>query len=85
VGVPTVAPAASAPAGAVAGAPVAEQTPPHAPRPVPPPRPAPAPSAPPTEALDLGATVLPVLARAYWKQGLGVLVVLALLWRLLRR
>ena len=28
------------------------------------------------DALDLGATVLPVLAKAYWKQALGVLLVL---------
>ena len=27
-------------------------------------------------ALDLGATVLPVLAKAYWKQAVGVLLVL---------
>jgi uncharacterized protein len=45
-----------------------------------PPRPA-----APTEALDLGSAVLPVLVRSYWKQGVGVLVALALLWRLLRR
>ncbi len=48
-----------------------------------------APSAAPTpgndEALDLGATVLPVLAKAYWKQALGVLLVLLVLRRLLRR
>jgi len=37
------------------------------------------------EALDLGATVLPVLAKAYWKQALGVLLVLVVLARLLRR
>ena len=37
------------------------------------------------EALDLGATVLPVLAKTYWKQAVGVLVVLFLLSRLLRR
>ena len=37
------------------------------------------------EALDLGATVLPVLARAYWKQALGVVLVLIVLRRLLRR
>ena len=45
----------------------------------------PAPANPPTEALDLGSAVLPVLAKTYWKQGVGLLVVLALLWRLLRR
>jgi carbon monoxide dehydrogenase subunit G len=37
------------------------------------------------EALDLGATVLPVLARAYWKQALGLLIVLVVLRRLFRR
>ncbi len=37
------------------------------------------------EALDLGATVLPVLAKAYWRQAAGVLVVLLLLRRLLSR
>jgi len=37
------------------------------------------------EALDLGATVLPVLAKAYWKQALGVVVALIVLRRLLRR
>ncbi len=37
------------------------------------------------EALDLGATVLPVLAKAYWKQALGVLLALIVLRRLLRR
>ncbi len=39
----------------------------------------------PDNALDLGATVLPVIAKAYWKQGLGGLLVLLVLWRLLRR
>ena len=37
------------------------------------------------DALDLGATVLPVLARAYWKQALGVLLVLWVLRSLLGR
>ena len=43
--------------------------------------------APPSteDALDLGATVLPVLAKAYWKQALGVVLVLLVLRRLLRR
>jgi carbon monoxide dehydrogenase subunit G len=31
------------------------------------------------DALDLGATVLPVLVRSYWKQGLGVVAVVALI------
>ena len=46
-------------------------------RPAPPPR--------QDEALDLGTTVLPVLAKAYWKQALGVVLVLLVLRRLLRR
>ena len=37
------------------------------------------------EAINLGTTVLPALARAYWKQALGVLIVLVLLRRLLSR
>ena len=37
------------------------------------------------DALDLGATVLPVLLKSYWRQALGVLVVLLVLRRLLRR
>ena len=45
-----------------------------------------APAAPTQDdALDLGAAVLPVLARSYWKQGVGVVAVLALLWWLVRR
>jgi carbon monoxide dehydrogenase subunit G len=46
------------------------------------PAPAPAPEPPPKrddEALDLGATVLPVLARAYWKQALAALAAVALI------
>ncbi|MEO9323018.1 SRPBCC family protein [Nocardioides sp. C4-1] len=46
------------------------------------PRPA---AAPQDDSLDLGAAVLPVLARSYWKQGLGALVVLLLVWRWARR
>jgi hypothetical protein len=40
------------------------------------------------DALDLGATLLPILVRSYGKQigaGLGVLFVLLLLRRLIRR
>lgn len=37
------------------------------------------------DALDLGATVLPVLAKAYWKQALGAVVVLLVLRALIRR
>ena len=32
------------------------------------------------DSIDLGATVLPVLARTYWKQGLGLLAVVVLIW-----
>ncbi len=39
----------------------------------------------PGEALDLGATVLPVLAKAYWKQGAVALAVVALIWWLVSR
>ncbi|MBA2464014.1 MAG: SRPBCC family protein [Nocardioidaceae bacterium] len=37
------------------------------------------------DALDLGATVLPILARAYWKQAIAGLAVVAVVVRLLRR
>jgi len=37
------------------------------------------------DALDLGATVLPILLRTYWRQLAAGLVVLLVLWRLLRR
>jgi carbon monoxide dehydrogenase subunit G len=43
------------------------------------------PPKPKDDALDLGATVLPILARTYWKQAAGALLVLLLLWRVLRR
>ena len=72
-----IADAAAATAGAAA--PAAAATPP-APRPVAP-RPAPAQD----DALDLGAAVIPVLLKGYWKQGLAGLVVVAILVRLLRR
>ena len=55
---------------------------------VPPPQVRSAPAQPPPaepEALDLGAAVLPVLARAYWRQALGALLVLVVLRRLLSR
>jgi carbon monoxide dehydrogenase subunit G len=71
----------------------AEPAPPSAPpaptdnvRRIEPPAAATAPRAPaPDDALDLGATVLPVLLKSYWRQALGVLVVLLVLRRLLRR
>ena len=37
------------------------------------------------DALDLGATVLPILLKSYWKQIAGAVVVLLILRRLLRR
>jgi uncharacterized protein len=42
-------------------------------------------SAAPGSTLDLGATVLPVLAKRYAPYALGVLAALLLLWRVLRR
>jgi carbon monoxide dehydrogenase subunit G len=38
-----------------------------------------------TEALDLGAAVLPVLLKTYWRQGVAAAAVLFVLWRVLRR
>jgi carbon monoxide dehydrogenase subunit G len=40
---------------------------------------------PDDDALDLGATVLPILARTYWKQALAALLVLLVIRRILRR
>jgi carbon monoxide dehydrogenase subunit G len=51
-------------------------------------RPTPVTATPPAggdDALDLGATVLPVLAKAYWKQIAGVVLALLVLRRLLGR
>ena len=45
----------------------------------------PEPTDAPAQAIDLGTTVLPALARAYWKQALGTLIVLLVLRRLLGR
>jgi hypothetical protein len=37
------------------------------------------------EALDLGRTVLPVVARAYWKQALvAVIVIAVIVWLIVR-
>ena len=47
--------------------------------PVPPPRRT-AETAGRDDAIDLGATVLPVLVKTYWKQGLGALVVALVIW-----
>jgi uncharacterized protein len=57
-------------------------------RAAPEPAPAPAPAPPADDALDLGATVLPVLVKGYWRQAAGVLaglLVLTLVVRRLRR
>jgi carbon monoxide dehydrogenase subunit G len=54
--------------------------------PGPAPAPAPGPTAPASDdALDLGATVLPVMAKLYWKQALGALLALLVLRKLFRR
>ena len=50
------------------------------------PAPKPRPVAPAQDdALDLGAAVLPVLLKGYWKQGVGALAILLILWKVLRR
>jgi carbon monoxide dehydrogenase subunit G len=51
--------------------------------PPPPPRPAPVPQAA-DDSLDLGAAVVPILLKTYWKQALGAVLAVALLRRLLR-
>jgi carbon monoxide dehydrogenase subunit G len=71
--------AASEPAAAAGGA---EAQPP--PQEQPPPA-APPPARPSDDALNLGTTVLPVLARAYWKPALVVLVVVLVIIYLLVR
>jgi hypothetical protein len=43
------------------------------------------PPAPADDSLDLGATVLPVLAKSYWKPAAGALGVLLLLWWVVSR
>ena len=55
------------PAGPAQPAPAARATPAPAP-----------PARQQDDALDLGATVLPILAKTYWKQALAVVVVIAL-------
>ena len=60
------------PAAALAAGPPATSPPPPAPRPS-------------DDALNLGSAVLPVLLKSYWKQGLAVLVVLAIIiWLIVR-
>jgi carbon monoxide dehydrogenase subunit G len=53
-----------------------------APAPVPPPPPPPRPAPTSDDSLDLGAAVLPVLAKTYWKQAtvVGVVVALIIWW-----
>jgi uncharacterized protein len=75
---------ASTPAGAAAVEPPADAGPPSAPPAAAPPATAAPKQAAPApdqdDSLDLGAAVLPVLAKSYWKQGAGVLAVLVLIW-----
>ncbi|MGD9959181.1 SRPBCC family protein [Nocardioides sp.] len=81
--------AAEAAAQAEAAAPATEAAPaPAAAPPASAPRPVAAAPSPHDDALDLGATVIPILIKSYGKQivaGLGVLAVLVVLWRLIRR
>ena len=68
----------SEPPAAVA-TPAAPQAGAEPPKPAAPPPPTQHPS--PDEAIDLGSTVLPVIAKAYWKQGAGALAaLLVILW-----
>jgi carbon monoxide dehydrogenase subunit G len=62
-------------------APVEAESPPVLPTVTPSPTPPPSPPPPPRRdgALDLGATVLPVLVRSYWKQAVAALVVIVVL------
>ena len=69
-----------APAAPVQGEPVPE--PAYAPLA---PAPTPRRHAAEDDALNLGATVLPVLIRSYWRQGAGVIAALLLLWWIARR
>ncbi len=92
---PTGEPAVEAvdPASAEAAAPAAPAAPstpaaPAAPAKAAAPRAAPPPHREPAkddDALDLGATVLPILAKAYWKQALaGLAVVAIIIWLIVR-
>jgi uncharacterized protein len=73
-----------APAAAAAPTPASEPVAESAPEPAAPSS-VPAAQPPQDDALDLGATVLPVLAKTYWRQALGLLLVLLVLRRILRR
>ena len=77
------APVESAPAAPAESAPSDPAAAPSDPAPAPLPPPAPQPAT--DDALDLGATVLPVLAKTYWRQALGALLVLAFLIRAMRK
>ncbi len=74
----------SAPAPAPAAASASEPASAPAPAAAPPPRVEQSRPAQP-EALDLGSAVLPILARTYWKQAVGALVAILVIWRLVRR
>ncbi|MEO5662561.1 MAG: SRPBCC family protein [Nocardioides sp.] len=73
------------PAEPAVGSPDAAAEPPAEPSAAasPPPRPPTPPREP--EALDLGSAVLPILAKTYWKQAVGALAVLLIVWRVLSR
>ncbi|WP_248579746.1 SRPBCC family protein [Nocardioides sp. InS609-2] len=73
------------PAPAAAATPIADlAASAQAPTAAPPPRVEKPPPAQP-EALDLGAAVLPILAKTYWKQAVGALVGIVIVWRLIAR
>jgi len=83
---PPAAPAATAaPEATEAPASEAASAPP-APEPPAPPKPPPSPPPPPRDdALNLGAAVLPVLAKSYWKQALaGIVVIGIVVWLVTR-
>ncbi len=78
----------AAPAAATETPPEEVSSPTPAPGDPGPPPPPPTPTSPPAsseESLNLGAAVLPVLLRTYWKPALGVLAVIAVIWWLLAR
>ncbi len=84
--VPAEAAAETTPLADAAAAATASAPPPAAAAPPPSGRSVPMPRAhQEDDALDLGAAVLPVLLRSYWKQGAAGLLVVAVLVRLLRR
>ncbi len=73
-------PAPASPPGDTSAEPAPAPASAAAPPPAPPPPPAKS-----DEALDLGAAVLPVLVRAYWKPVLAGVAVIAILWWLIAR